>query len=855
VPTKQNHIKVVAIIIAIILPLAALVLILDRHPDWQQSQWALALGIFSSFTSTIAAYEFIIKRFLRQNETDSKSGQSEIGNGQHLQITGGQQGTITQQDQRGQNVPGPQTNIGSIHGPQFSGPIGTVNLPSVTKSAPLAAPWQIPLPPKDFTGRSEDLGKIQDDLERGATITGLRGMGGIGKTASALVLAQRLKDRFPDGQLFIDLKGISEEPLNPADAMAQVIRAYFGSDAQMPESEAELAGLYRSVLAGKQALLLLDNAASREQVEPLLPPEGCSVLVTSRKKFALPGLKPWDLDPLSPSDARQLLLAIAPRIGSHADKLAKLCAFLPITLKAVAYLLAETTDLTPAKYVEELSDERTRLKQLGRAGEDLDVEACFMLSYRRLPTETARIFRLLSIFPSDFDAQAEEAICQDEGHHHLSKLVRWSLAEYQNPSQEDERRYHLHDLVRLFAAGRLEDAGGESARNYAQQRHAEHFRDVLSSATELYKNDDALSGLRKFDLERMNIESAWAWAKRNLASNSIAASICNAFLNWPYLLELRMHPRERISWLETALTSARQLNRRMEGVHLGNMGNAYADLDEVRKAIDYYEKALAIAREIGDKRSEGTWLGNLGNRSSNLGEVRKAIDYYEKALAISCEIGDKEKEGLWLGSLGNAYADLGEVRKSIDYYEKALAIAREIGDKRSEGVHLGSLGNAYADLGEVRKSIEYYEKALAIAREIGDKRREGFWLGNLGNRSSNLGEVRKSIDYYEKALAIAREIGDKRSEGTWLGNLGNRSSNLGEVRKAIDYYEKALAIARDIGDRRGEGNAQWNMSLALHKLGDIAQAIECAKAALKIKEEIEDPRAENVRRKLQEWEK
>ncbi|MFA6373755.1 MAG: NB-ARC domain-containing protein, partial [Methanothrix sp.] len=611
-PTKKVRIRIAAIIIAIILPLAALMLILNRHPDWQHSQWAVALGIFSSFTSTIAAYEFIIKRFLRQNETDGKSGQSEIRNGQSIQITGEQQGTITQQDQRGQTVQGSQTNIGSVQGHQFSGPIGTVNLPPTTKSAPFVVPWQIPLPPKDFTGRSEDLGKILAEFERGATITGLRGMGGIGKTAIALVLAQRLKDRFPDGQLFIDLKGISEDPLKPVDAMAQVIRAYLGSDAQMSESEAELAGLYRSVLAGKRALLLLDNAVGREQVEPLLPPEDCSVLVTSRKKFALPGLKPWDLDPLSSSDARQLLLAIAPRIGSHADKLAKLCAFLPITLKAAAYLLTETKDLTPAKYVEELSDERTRLKQLGRAGEDLDVEACFMLSYRRLPTETAGIFRLLSVFPSDFDAQAEEAVCHDKDHRHLSELLRWSLVEYQSPSPEGEGRYHLHDLMQLFAVVRLEEDGGEAAGIDAQQRHAEYFRDVLSSATKLYKNGDVLAGLRKFDLERMNIESAWSWAKRNLGNRNVAASICNAFLNWPYLLDLRMHPRERISWLETALVAARVLkNKRMESIHLGNLGNTYLVLSDAQKSIDYYEQALAIAREIGDRRGEGTCLGNL----------------------------------------------------------------------------------------------------------------------------------------------------------------------------------------------------------------------------------------------------
>ncbi|MGB5100946.1 MAG: tetratricopeptide repeat protein [Methanothrix sp.] len=629
----------------------------------------------------------------------------------------------------------------------------------------MPSPRQIPLPPKDFTGRSEDIGKIQDDFERGATITGLRGMGGIGKTALALVLAQKLKDRFPDGQLFIDLKGISEEPLTPADAMAQVIRAYFGSDARMPESEAELAGLYRSVLAGKRVLLLLDNAASREQIDPLLPPEGCCVLVTSRKKFALPGLKPWDLDPLSSSDARQLLLAIAPRISSHADKLAELCAFLPITLKAAAYLLAETEDLMPAKYVEELSDERTRLKQLGRAGEDLDVEACFMLSYRRLPAETARIFRLLSVFPSDFDAEAEETVCQDEGHRHLSELVRWSLVEYQRPNQEGEGRYHLHDLVRLFAAGRLKEEGGEAARNDAQQRHAECFRDVLSSATELYKKGDVLSGLRRFDLERINIESAWAWVKRNLASSNTAASICNAFLDGPYLLDLRMHPRERISWLETALAAAGKLkDLRMECVHLGNLGNAYMNLGDDSKAIEYYKQALDIAREIGDRRGEGRSLGNLGTAYKNLDDARKAIEYEEQALEIDREIGDRRGEGIDLDNLGIAYMELGEAHKAIEYYEQALDIAREIDDRRGEGNALGNLGSAYVVLSEARKAIDFCEQQLRITQEIGDIGGKGTAQWNMSLALDQLGKRAQAIECAKASLKIREEIEDPRAE-------------------------------------------------------------------------------------------
>ncbi len=160
-------------------------------------------------------------------------------------------------------------------------------------------PHQIPQPPRDFKGREEEIKDILSNFEKGATITGLRGMGGIGKTALALVLADRIKSQFPDGQIFVDMRGTSNNPelppLTPEEAMAQVIRAYNPVD-RLPENPNELRGLYLSVLAAKRALLLLDNAASGEQVEPLLPPAGCAVLITSRIKFALPGLVEKDLD-------------------------------------------------------------------------------------------------------------------------------------------------------------------------------------------------------------------------------------------------------------------------------------------------------------------------------------------------------------------------------------------------------------------------------------------------------------------------------------------------------------------------------------------------------------------------------
>ncbi len=296
---------------------------------------------------------------------------------------------------------------------------------------------------------------------------------------------------------------------------------------------------------------------------------------------------------------------------------------------------------------------------------------------------------------------------------------------------------------------------------------------------------------------------------------------------------------------------------------IGYLGNVYRNLGEVRKAIEYYEKALKTAQEIGDKRGEGTWLGNLGIAYNDQGEGRKAIEYYEKALKIAQEIGDKQGEDTWLGNLGNAYRALDEIDTAIEYHKKALKIAQEIRDRQSEGISLGNLGIAYRILGDVRKAIEYYEKALKIAQEIGDRRGEDTWLGNLGNAYRALDKMDTAIEYYEKALKIAQEIGDKRGEGTWLGNLGNahygrlipadfaarnKLENLGNAhyrRKAIEYYEKAIEIAQEIIDRRNEGIWFGNLGNVYLDLGEGRKAIEYYEKALKIAQEIGDKRSEN----------
>ncbi len=275
--------------------------------------------------------------------------------------------------------------------------------------------------------------------------------------------------------------------------------------------------------------------------------------------------------------------------------------------------------------------------------------------------------------------------------------------------------------------------------------------------------------------------------------------------------------------------------------------NLYEDLDrwgEYGTLIELYSGVLPKDSDeplLSDKQTHSSVIGNLGIAYSNLGQVEKAIQYYEKALAIAQEIGDRRGEGNRLGNLGNAYRNLGQVEKAIQYYEKALAIDKEIGDRRGEGNRLGNLGNAYSDLGQVEKAIQYYEKALAIAQEIRDRRNEGNWLGNLGLAYSALGQVEKAIQYYEKALAIDKEIGDRGREGIALGNLGLAYHNLGRVEKAIQYYEKALAIAQEIGDRRGEGYWLNNLGFVFQNENKYRAALACLLLARDIRTQIKDP--------------
>jgi tetratricopeptide (TPR) repeat protein len=519
----------------------------------------------------------------------------------------------------------------------------------ITYEAPaigVSALHQLPSPPADFTGRAAELAELRKAVrEQGAAISGLRGLGGVGKTALALVLAQELAADYPDAQIFVNLQGVTDA-LTPEAVMAHVIRAYKPVE-KLPDDPAQLAAVYRTVLTGQGALLLFDNARDAAQIRPLIPPPGCFLLVTSRQKFALPGLKAVNLDSLPPADAEALLLKLAARIGGAAGRLAELCGYLPLALTLAGSALAEREDLEPEQYARRL--EQTRLTVLD------EVEASLALSYELLSPELRRLWCLLSVFPADFDAPAAGAVWSLEAEaagERLSDLLRFSLLDFNNES----KRYRVHDLARDFARSKVIDA----ERNDAQRRHATYYRGVLAAANKLYLEGDekTLVGLATFDLERVNFLAGQASATARSLFDETAAELAS---NYPdagaYVLSLRQHPSEKIAWLEAGLTAARRLNNRgAEGARLGNLGLAYTDLAEPRRAIAYHEQALQVLREIGDRRGEGAALGNLGIAYRQLGEPSRAKEYYGQQLAIARETRDRRGAGNALGSLGVACA-------------------------------------------------------------------------------------------------------------------------------------------------------------------------------------------------------
>lgn len=612
--------------------------------------------------------------------------------------------------------------------------------------------------PVPLFGRDKDLEVLLDGITRQRTasvaISGVHGLGGVGKTELALTLAQRLAPQFPDAQIMLDLRGFDPDkraPLAVEEVLSQIILA-FHPQARLPDDLANLQELYRTVLAqAGRVLLLFDNAFSAAQLMAAVPPPNCLLLTTSRNHFVLPGLPmvTRDLNSLLPAQSQAMLLDRASRLGDQAAHAAKLCGHLPLPLRTFA-------DTVAGNRVIPVADLIARLE--AHAADLTPQDAAFQTSYDLLPDPLPARWLALGVFVGDFDLHAAQAVWDESSRETalaaMQSLVDASLVEF----DEGKGRFRLHDLVREFCLKKLDAAVLDSAR----LAHARHYCEVLRETNELYLKgrDSVLRGLSLFDTESANIQTGQAFAATHWVEFDIACKVCTSYgIVAKHILRLRLHLRRQLEWLEAALLCAQRTgDRNGQAEAVGEMGVSHKNLGDAKTAIPLLEQQLVICRELGNRNGQGVALVNLGSAYSNLGDARKAIKLYEQALVVMREIGDRRGEGANLGNLGLAHAALGDARKAIEFYEQHLNITREIGDRRGEGNALGNLGVAHKNLGDVSKAIEFYEQALVIDREIGDRRGEGNDLWNSALAHDSLGNRAEAVPRAEAALRIFEAI-------------------------------------------------------------------------------------------------
>jgi len=786
-----------------------------------------------------------------------------------------------------------------------------------SSTSSMATFHQLPPPLPEFAGRSSEMaGLYAARANRDVRILNIQGPGGVGKTTLALKLADQLMPHYPDAQFYLDLKGASPQPLSVAEAQASIIRAYLPT-VRLPENEVELDHLYNSALMGKRALLLLDNAVGAQQVAPLVAPDGCITIVTSRNHIALPAMFSKQLGSLPPSEARDLLLRIVPRVNGQAGQVAELCGRLPLALRLAASALQLTANLKVTDYVQRLEElqQPARIARIDRIdgpvrGESQPlapqpppihpaigapihpVDSVLSLSYDLLVPGLQKLWRMLAVFRDTFDAAATASVWKINpvrATNALDRLMAYSLIERNRATG----RYRLHDLMARFADAHSND----QERTIARQRFSAHYQSVLHEADALYEQGAEFlkQGLDLVDLEWNNIQAGQVWAVTHVDSARAACELCNSYPDaGKYVLELRQHPRERIRWSEAALAAAQKLKRRKAAVrHLVALGDSYTDLAEVHHAIECYEQALQIARDTrdrrgeaealsglgtayylggglkrarqlhqealeifslaGDHRGEAHTLGNLGLAYFAMGDLRNALMLFDQQLKAAREIGDRRSESHALGGLGMSHYTTGEAKRAADLFNQQLAITREIGDRRGEASALGNLGAAYAALNYHRQAIAFHEQSLVVAREIGDRRSEATALGGLGIAEYHDGNLGRSIELLNRQLRLTSEIGDRRGEAIALSNLGEACVASGDYQAATDLLTKAFNLASQIGDIQAQANALFNLSLALDHTGDRKQAIAQAETALELFEIAEHPYAQVVKKRLAEW--
>jgi DNA-binding SARP family transcriptional activator/Tfp pilus assembly protein PilF len=750
-------------------------------------------------------------------------------------------------------------------------------------SAP--APRELPADIPAFTGRAAELAELDrllvsatsdataPDPASAVIISAVSGTAGVGKTALAVRWAHQSARHFPDGQLYVNLRGYDPgQPVPAADALAAFLRALGVAGQDVPADAEERAARYRTLMAGRRMLVLLDNASEAEQVRPLLPgAPGCRVLVTSRDALAglvaRDGAGRLDLDLLPKRDAICLLRTlIGPRVDADPDAAAALaaqCARLPLALRVAAELAAGRPQSPLAELASELANQQRRLELLDAGGDPrAAVRAVFSWSYRNLDPAAAATFRLLGCDPGpDLDSCAVAALTgttQEQATPVLTRLARAHLIQPAGPG-----RYGMHDLLRAYARDLAAGHDSEDQCRAALTRLLDYYLHTTTIAASVLfpAQQVAVPRLVTGSPPLPDHAAACAWLDAHLASLASAVTYA-AGHGWPsHATQLATH----LYWYldaggrydqATAIHGSARSAAREAGDHAAE-ANALIDLATVtmrrglwQPGVELLRQALALAREAGNLQCQARAVGNLAIAETFQGHLVQSGVHHEQALAFHRQSGNRFGEARTLIGIGSNERLQGRYDLAAAHYQQALALAREQGDRLGEALVLANLADVEFQLGRPDQARDLYQRVLAGCRETGNRISEAYALIGLGKVALRQNRFQEAADLAQRGLAFCRQAGDRNGEAEALNDLGEILLATGQPQSARTRYEAALELADQDGHCYEQARAHNGLGCCCQATANAAQARDHWQQAVALYSRFGAPEAGKIRARL-----
>jgi len=734
---------------------------------------------------------------------------------------------------------------------------GEKTTPGPTRRVPDNLPRDVP-----WAGRRDELRRLTAALSEGrgasdvVTVEAIHGMGGVGKTGLAVHLAHRLRDRFPDGRLFLHLGGWAADrtPPTPARALGELLRLFGLATKELPRELDELVALWRSVARDRRMLVILDDATSSAQISPLLPGASpTAVIVTSRRRLpGLPGVRPVSLDVLPPEDAAALF---SQRLGNGRDtdpsdvaEIVRICGYLPLAIEIAASRLLARASWTTSDLLRQLTGGSGRLAQLRDV--DRALTQVFAVSYDALNAEQQLVFRRIGLHAGvEFGPRAIAALAGfslDKTEHILEELLAHYLVFERVP-----HRFAMHDLLRDYARSLVEAADTDSGDDLrrAVQRLVDHYVHVADQAdrlaypfrsrTDLDIGDpaappcpeifDARSAEQWLIVESANLLDALDWLVNHGTEHKLAISVhvLAGFLDMEgHLVEAEpLLRRAAAHWADAGDSLARARA-------LLDLCAVYTHGSRYDEAISAAHEALDVARALGDRELESECIHQLSISLWQTGQYTLTRSLQKDSLSFLLQTGNLLRIARCRNLLGIIHLHLAENEDALACFTSALADFTEIGDERGRYSALNNVAEIQKKTGHPEAAEISYRQAMVVADRMGNPRDKATLQMNIASVMDTLGRTDEALALYGMVLPVMRDVGDRRGEAIALTRIGRAYRVAGRTEEALRQHVAALEVIRAIRAAGDEADVLYDMALAEIDAGRMTQAVAHLKESL-----------------------